>query len=377
MMWIVEYFIPFVLILTVLVFVHEWGHFWVARRKGVRVTTFSIGFGPELFGWTDKHQTRWRVSLIPLGGYVKFLGDADASSTTVSDADLKDEERGFTLHSKTPLQRMAVAVAGPAANFIFALVLLTTLISIKGVPVLPPTIGDVKPNMKAAQAGLMAGDKVIAVGEEKITDFTNLRKKIQPYVGKDLTLDIERDGKTLKKTIPLYEIDPKTSEHKPVGVLGIVPGAPEYVKTNIFKAAYYSVVITWNLCVDTLRGIGLMITGQRGAGELGGILAIGDMASQSAKSGLFTIIEFMAILSINLGFINLFPIPVLDGGHILLCSIEYVRGKPLSEKIIERAFLFGFMIVIALMLFAMWNDLVRYDVFGSVSNLIGKIKGLF
>ncbi|MBY0281840.1 MAG: RIP metalloprotease RseP [Alphaproteobacteria bacterium] len=370
MNWVIDYFVPFVAVLTVLVFIHELGHFLIARRNKVKVTTFSIGFGPELFGWTDSHETRWRFSLIPLGGYVKMLGDADASSARADESieNFTEEEKQQTLHSKTPLQRIAVSIAGPAANYILAIVLLTALIGIKGMPVLPTTVGKVEPEMLAHQAGIAAGDKILKINEKNVEDFDQLRALIKENIGKDVQIEISRNGEILHKSFALYKTNTATGEREPVSKLGVAPGEPLYVKQNPIAAIGYAGAFCWKMSIDTLKGIGGMITAQKGSGEIGGILSIGDMAAQSTKNGLPTIIFFMAILSINLGLINLLPIPVLDGGHILLCAIEWVRGKPLGQKVQEYIFLTGFLVVVGTMLFATWNDLMRYKIFQIIKN---------
>ncbi len=370
MSWIIDYFVPFVVVLTILVFIHELGHFLVARRNNVKVTTFSVGFGPELFGWTDSHETRWSFSLVPLGGYVKMLGDADASSARVDPSikDLSDEEKQRTLHAKTPLQRIAVSIAGPAANYILAIFLLTGLIAIKGMPVISTIVGKVEQNMLADQAGIVAGDKILKINRTTVDDFDQLRALIKENIGKDVEVEINRNGEILEKKLSLYKIDASTGEKEPITKLGVAPGEPSYIKQNPAISLVYACSFCWKMSIDTLKGIGAMITGQKGAGEIGGILSIGDMAAQSTKSGLPTIIFFIAILSINLGLINLLPIPVLDGGHILLYSIEWLRGKPLGQKIQEYIFLTGFVIVAATMLFATWNDLMRYKIFQIIKN---------
>ncbi len=366
---LIQYFIPFILILSVLVFVHEWGHFWVARRNGVRVTDFSIGFGPELFGWTDSKKTRWKLSLIPLGGYVKMLGDADPTSARADGEtmnQLTDAEKNQTLHSKTPLQRIAVAAAGPAANYIFAFVLLVFLILIKGTPFYSNKIGHVDPSMPAAKHGIQENDVIQKVNGIPVDDFDALRKFIQENIGKTMRLTIGRGAETFEKDIPLFEVDPTTHETKPLSRLGLGPSTAEYKPQGLLTAVQASAAICWNMSVSSLQGIWAMITREKGAGELGGILSIGDMAGQSTKGGLASLVFFMAVLSINLGFINLLPIPVLDGGHILLCTVEGIRGKPVPQKVQEYIFLAGFLIVASIMLFATWSDLMRYKIFESI-----------
>jgi len=370
MNWALDYFVPFIVVLTILVFFHELGHFLVARRNGVKVTTFSIGFGPELFGYTDAKGTRWSFSLIPLGGYVKMFGDADPSSARADDKmqDLTEEEKKQTLHSKTPLQRIAVAVAGPAANYILAMVILTALISFKGMPLLPTTVGSVESGMLAQEAGILSGDKILKINDAVVEDFDQLRAAIKVNIGQDIRVEIKRGEEIFQKTLSLYKTNPSTGEKEPVAKLGIAPGEPDYIQKNPVAAFAYAGVFCVKMSVDTLKGIWGMIVRKRGSGEIGGILSIGDMASQSVKSGLPTVLFFMAILSINLGLVNLLPVPVLDGGHILLCSIEAIRGKALNQKTQEYIFLAGFIVVIGAMVFATWNDLMRYKVFQMIGS---------
>ena len=366
MTFLADYMIPFLIVLTILVFVHELGHFLVARWNGVKVDVFSIGFGPELFGWTDRLQTRWKFSLIPLGGYIKMLGDADASSRPDEKAIAKMDniEKSQTLQSKTPLQRIAISFAGPLANFIFAIVVMTFIFLIKGQPHLPATIGDVKADMLAAKSGLLAGDKIIKFNAAPVQDFNHLRTLITANVGQDISLEINRPQQEapLNIKIALYTVDPTTHNRVPISKLGIHPGEPEYIKHGPLQAVGQAVIMTFSFCYETCLNLVQMIAGKRSGEDFGGILAIGDMAGQSAKGGVFAVLWFMALLSVNLGFINLLPIPVLDGGHIMLYTIEAIRGKAVNEKIQEYIFLAGFIVVIGTMIMTTWNDLSRYKV---------------
>jgi regulator of sigma E protease len=367
-----SYILPFIIVLSILVFVHEYGHFWVGRRNGVRVSTFSIGFGPELFGWTDKQQTRWRVSLIPLGGYVKFYGDQDVSSTTVDknlNSTLSEAEKATILHNKTPLQRIAVAVAGPAANYLFAIVALTALYAIKGVPTsLPSNISHVQAESLAEKIGLKVDDKIVHLGDYDIKTFDELRKALRASAGKDATITVDRKGASITLQAKLYTEE--EGKRKPITVLGIMPGKPIYEKTSFIGAFGQSINYCYSMSVDMLKGIGKMVTGA-GGGDVGGLLTIGDMASKSWNGGIAALIIFMAMLSVNLGLINLLPVPVLDGGHILFCTIEMIRGRALSEKLQERIFMVGLALVLSLMVYSTGADLMRYKVFSFLGNLIG------
>lgn len=355
-----QHLIAFLIVLTVLVFVHEMGHFLVARYNKVKIKVFSIGFGPELFGWTDKSGTRWKVSTIPLGGYVQMFGDADASSRpdTESYEKMSEEDKALTLQSKRVSQRLAISAAGPFANFLFAILIFTTLFITKGEPIIPAAVGGVAPGKVADRAGLKEGDKILSFDGVSPKDFNELRDLIVKHTGQEFDIKVQRNNEEKTVHVKLVEIDSKGVE-KPVGVMGIKPAAPVYIPVNPATALTHALESTWIICVNTIKGIGQMIVGKRSAEELGGILSIGDMAGKSAKGGVATLLFFMALLSINLGLINLFPIPVLDGGHLLLDSIEGIRGKPLSEKAKNYAFMFGLVIVLSVMLMSTWNDVVR------------------
>jgi regulator of sigma E protease len=355
-----EHVIPFLIVLTILVFVHELGHYLVARYNKVKIEVFSIGFGPELFGWHDKAGTRWKFSMIPLGGYVRMYGDADASSRpdTESLKQMDEEEKSMSLHSKRVGQRMAVSAAGPFANFLFAIVVFAGLFMVKGEPITPATVGAVSPGKIAEKAGLKEGDKIISLNGVPVSNFHELRNLIISNKGKDVDLRFARAAVEQTVHLKMVEVDPMGLE-KPVGVMGIGPSLPEYHNVNPLQAVTHAVGTTWRISVDTLTGLGQIIVGKRSSEELGGILSIGDMASKSAKGGFAALLVFMAMLSINLGLINLLPIPVLDGGHLLFCGIEGIRGKPVPEKIQEYAFMAGLAIVVSVMLMSTWNDVVR------------------
>jgi regulator of sigma E protease len=369
---IISYLLPFILVLSVLVFVHEYGHFWVGRRNGVRVTTFSIGFGPELFGWTDSHQTRWRVSLIPLGGYVKFYGDQDVSSTTVDknlNAALSDAEKATILHNKTPLQRIAVAAAGPAANYIFAIVALTLLFIFKGMPIPSATIGSIKPDSVAEKIGLKVDDKIVKFGDHTITKFEDCVKALADLGGKDITITVDRGGTNIDLPAKLYTDENGT--HTPIKLLGIgAGGTPLYERISPIDAFGKSVQYCIAVSIGILKMLGKLITGS-GGGDVGGLGSIAAMAKESTAGGIATLITFMAMLSINLGLINLLPVPVLDGGHIVFCTLEAIRGRPLSEKVQERIFTGGAALVFALLIYTNINDLFRFKVFAKLGHLFG------
>lgn len=369
---LLTFVVPFLLILTVVVFVHEYGHYWVARRNGVRIETFSVGFGQELFGKTDKHGTRWKFSAIPLGGYVKMLGDADAASATV-DAEAARETDSFP--AKSVWQRMAIVVAGPAANFIFAILAMTILFSVSGRPFTPAEIGEVLPDSPAAEAQLLPGDRITAVDGVDVESFQDLQGIVQTRPDNELVFTLDRDGATLDVPITpaLETIEDRFGNEHRVGLIGIRPAGmaiTEYRRSNPVTALGEATAETGRMIVGTLKALGEIIVGSRGTEELGGPLRIAQMSGEVAKDGLMPAIYFTAILSINLGLINLFPIPMLDGGHLVLYTIEAARGRPLTERSQEIAFRVGLAMVLSLMVLATWNDLVQLNVIEFFTGLV-------
>jgi regulator of sigma E protease len=366
---ITQYLIPFLLVLSVVVFVHEFGHYWVARRNGVRIEVFSIGFGTELFGVNDRHGTRWKFSLIPLGGYVKMLGDADAASATVDLGRARDPD---SFPSKSVWQRMAIVVAGPMANFVFAIVALAILFAAVGRPFTPPEVGAVQPDSPAAAAGLSPGDKITAVDGEPIASFEELQATVRESAGRPLVFALTRDGEPKEVTVTpaASEIEDRFGNVHRVGLIGVSRAGVEYRRSNPFLALFEATAETGRMIGGTLYALGEMIVGSRGTQELGGPLRIAQMSGQIAQDGFVPALWFTAVLSINLGLINLFPIPMLDGGHLMMYSIEAARGRPLNERSQEIAFRFGLAMVLSLMVFATWNDLVHLKVVEFFSNLI-------
>lgn len=355
-----SYVVPFLLVLTVVVFVHEFGHYWVARRCGVRVDVFSIGFGPELFGWTDSVGTRWKFSLIPLGGYVKMHGDEDVTSTT-ADAAVAADPGAFP--AKSVWQRMAIVAAGPAANFLFAIVVLAFFFAFVGRPFTPPVVGEVLPDTPAAAAGLQPGDRIVAVEDEPVESFEQLQLLVRDRPGEPLRFTIERQGRRFEVTVTpaLREIETRFGTQR-IGMIGVARSGVEYRRSHPATALFEAALETARITGATLVGVGEMIVGARGTEELGGPIRIAQMSGEIARDGLLPAIWFTAILSINLGLINLFPIPMLDGGHLLLYTVEAIRGRPLTERSLEIAFRVGLAMVASLMLFATWNDLRQLEV---------------
>lgn len=359
----VYYVVAFLLILTVLVFVHEFGHYLVARWNGVRVDVFSIGFGPELFGWGDRAGTRWKFSAIPLGGYVKMFGDGDATSglPAANLGQLAAAEREVSFHHKRLGQKAAIVTAGPAANFVFAVVALAVLFMTYGQPFTPARVGQVQPGSAAEQGGIRPGDLIVRLDGRAVQRFEDVQQAVRLDPGKPMTIVVERGGRdvTLHVTPKQTKMTDRFGNHYEIGLLGIAHRGMDYVRRNPAVAVWQAGAETWNMSVATLKGLWQMVIGLRSTDELGGPLRIAQMSGDVAQSGGVAILWFMAVLSINLGLINLFPVPVLDGGHLLFYAAEAVRGKPLGPRAQEYGFRIGLALVFTLMVFATRNDLVH------------------
>ncbi|HCU06168.1 MAG TPA: RIP metalloprotease RseP [Holosporales bacterium] len=373
--YIIHQILPFIVALSIIVFVHEYGHFWVARRNGVKVDVFSIGFGHELFGWTDSHGTRWQFSLIPLGGYVKMHGDENAASQPSESSSIKEEEKALTLQGKTPLQRIAVAAAGPLANFIFSILVFFVIFNFKGEPIIQPVIGKIFEHSAAERSGLQVNDKILKVQHVDIKTFLDIKKPLSENAGTSVPVLVERDGTEQTVTVDLFSIDDTTQEKTPVKTLGISPkSSDEAIQFNplsFMDAVKQSFYMTYRFIVDTLVGFGVLITGGMKGGQLGGILSIGDAFSQAASDGIWPFLQLMAWISIQLGVINLFPVPVLDGGHILMNTVELIIRRPIPEIVQLWFYRIGATLVIGLMSYAMLSDVSRYKLVERFLSMIG------
>lgn len=360
-----NYGIMFLVVLTVLVFVHEFGHYWAARRNGVRVDVFSIGFGPEIFGFHDRAGTRWKFSLIPLGGYVEMFGDADASSRPGEEVTaMTAEERQVSFFHKRLGQRAIIVAAGPIANFLFAIIVLALMFMLYGQPYTPPVVQEVQPDGAAAAAGIQAGDSIVSVNGSGVDRFQDVLQVIVLNPGVPLEMVVERNGTRVPVTVtprPVQLTDRFGNSHT-IGRLGVLRGADEYRKQPPLTAVVQAMRETWGLTTGTLDAVWQMAAGVRSTEELGGPMRIAQMSGQVAQTSFVALVWFLAVLSINLGLINLFPVPMLDGGHLLFYGIEAVRGRPLGERAQEYGFRIGRALVLSLMVFATWNDLVHLRV---------------
>ena len=368
------YLIPFLFVLTVLVYVHEWGHYWVARRNNVRVEVFSIGFGPEIFGWNNKAGTRWKIGAIPFGGYIKMFGENDVFAEGEDRRPLSPEESAVSFHTKTLLQRSAIVAAGPIANFLLAIVLFAALVMTQGVPRHYAAVGEILPKSAAAEAGFKVGDRIISIDGEKVVWFTDLVRVVSSKPGAALNFGIVRDGSELILVATPKKAQRTNDEGKVVefGLLGVRfdPRQAKYERQNPLAATWTGVEQTVLLTGNILNYLGQIIVGKQTAEDLGGPLRIAKMSGQMAQGGFDNLIFFMAALSVNLGMINLFPIPLLDGGHLLFYAAEALRGRPLGPRAQEYGFRFGLILVLILMVFATWNDLVHLRVIEFIKELV-------
>jgi regulator of sigma E protease len=348
--------------LTVLVFVHEMGHFLVARHNGVRVEVFSIGFGKEIFGWTDKHKTRWKISMIPLGGYVKMFGDANAASQPSGDlSGMSAEDLEVAFHTKRLGQRFAIVAAGPLVNFLFAWVVLVGLFVTVGQRFTPPEVGEVVPESAAAAAGMLPGDRILELNGVAIERFEDVQRFIQPNPEVRVSILVLRNGERVALTaVPeLSELTNNLGMTQKIGLLGISRSGVEYVRHGFAVALWRAGSEVLFISRATLEALGQIIIGSRSAKELGGPIRIAQMSGAYAEAGLVPTLGFMVMLSVTLGLINLFPIPMLDGGHLLFYIIEFVRGRPLGERTQEYCFRAGIALVFSLMIFVTLNDLIQ------------------
>lgn len=357
--------VPFLFVLTIVVFFHELGHFAVARWCGVGVRAFSVGFGPEILGRTDKHGTRWKLSAIPLGGYVKFNGDENVASAPNPGelAAMDNDERAKAFHLKPLWQRAAIVVAGPLANFILAIVIFASIFATLGERITVPRVDSVQEGSAAQLAGVEAGDIVIAIEGEPIESFGDVQRTVAFSAERPLVFTFDRNGSLLDLTIvpERREIDDGFGNMQRVGIIGVVHEANEDDVTIIdygpVGATGRAVEQTGLVITQSLTYIGRILIGQESADQLSGPVRVAKISGDVATLGFLALIQLAAVISVSIGMINLFPIPMLDGGHLAFYALEAVRGKPLSDRSQELGFRVGLAMVMGLMVFATWNDI--------------------
>ncbi len=363
----VGYLIPFLFVFSLVVFCHELGHFLVGRWCGVRILVFSVGFGPELIGFNDRHNTRWKISAIPLGGYVKFFGDENAASApdASSLASMDPGEKAHSFAGQSVAERAAIVVAGPMANFVLAIVIFASIFMLYGKQTMSARVDVVQPGSAAAVAGFQPGDVVLSIDGHAIGNFADMQSIVSESAGETLTMVVDRKGSrvVLKATPALKQVKDNFGNTHRIGILGIqrsmAPADLKFQPVSPPQAVWMAVQETWSVVDRTLRYIGGVVTGREAANQLGGPIRIVQMSGEVASLGFVPLIQLAAVLSISIGLLNLFPIPLLDGGHLLFYSIEAVRGRPLSERAQEVGFRIGLAIVLMLMIFATFNDIVH------------------
>ena len=366
---------PFLVALTILVFFHELGHFWVARLAKVRVEVFSVGFGAELFGWNDKAGTRWKIGVIPLGGYVKMFGQSDLPGDEDEDQPpLTDKEKAVSFQHKTLAQRTAIVAAGPIANFLLSVVLIACLMATFGAARPYAGVGEIMPGSAAAEAGFEAGDRIVSIDGEAVEWFSDLVRIVSVQPEMLLKIKVRRGDDEFVLTATPKRHQQLGAEGKTVeiGLLGVRydPQQMHYERQNPLMAVWLGIQQTASLTEKTLSFLGQVISGRQGTEGIGGPLRIVQYAGITFQSGIENFILFLAVLSINLGLINLFPIPILDGGHLLFFAVEAIRGRPLGPQAQEYGFRFGLILVLILMVFVTWNDLVQLRVFEFIKELV-------
>jgi regulator of sigma E protease len=359
--------VPFVIVLGVLVFFHELGHYLAARWMGVHVEAFSIGFGKVIARWRDRVGTEWRLSALPLGGYVKLHGQERPEDASADVQALWIP--GRTFHEKQVWRRAIVIAAGPVANFVLAALLYAALFAVQGEPIanLNAVVGEVQAGSPAAKAGLQPGDTILRIDDAPVATFKDIQTLVLPHPETSLRLTLRRGDE--QRTVSLLT-SARLQDGRRVGALGIT-NAFRYKPLGPGQALVQGVAQTYEVSRETLAGVWQMISHQRGTDDLGGPLRIAQLSGQVAALGFASLVSFVALLSVNLGLINLFPIPVLDGGHLMFYLFEALRGRPLPQRAIEYGFRAGLALLAALFVFATWNDLTHLGVVRWVAGLVG------
>jgi regulator of sigma E protease len=364
---VVGYIIPFLFVLSLVVFFHELGHFLVGRWCGVRILVFSIGFGPEIIGFNDRYGTRWKISAIPLGGFVKFFGDDNVASVSSSArlAGMDEAARAECFVFQPVRKRAAIVVAGPLANFILAIAIFAGIFMLYGKQTMSARVDAVQPDSAAATAGFQPGDLVLAIDRHSVESFADMQRIVSASADETLAVTVERNGATLTlKAVPaLKEVKDTFGNVHRIGILGISRSmAAADMKLQPVpppRAVWMGIEETWFVVERTLSYIGGVVVGREAADQLGGPIRIAQMSGQVATMGFVALLHLAAVLSVSIGLLNLFPIPLLDGGHLLFYGIEAMRGRPLSERAQEVGFRIGLAIVLMLMIFATFNDIIH------------------
>lgn len=357
--------LPFLFVLVIVVFIHELGHYLVGRWCGIGAKTFSVGFGPELIGITDRRGTRWKLSAIPLGGYVKFVGDMNATSVSRAEADedLSVEERAVAFHNKSVWRRAATVVAGPAANFVLAVVIFTFIFSAFGRGVADPVVSEIRPDSPAAEAGLQPGDRFVSLDGQPMDSFGEVQRYISVRAGQPVEIVMERDGTEYTATLVPERLPIKDRFDNEIeqGIIGVVntrdTGGHRLETYGVGQAFVLALKETWYVVDRTGEYIGGVVTGREKADQIGGPIRVAQVSGQVATLGFIALLNLAAILSVSIGLLNLLPVPILDGGHLVFYLIEALRGRPVSDQAQEVGYRIGLGLILGLMVFATWNDI--------------------
>jgi regulator of sigma E protease len=365
--------IAFLLAIGPLVFFHELGHYWVARWFGVGAEQFSIGFGREITGWTDKRGTRWKVGWLPLGGYVRFVGDMNPASQPDPASAISLEQRAVAFHFKPWWQRFLIVLAGPMANFLLAIVIFAAFFAVLGVPRTPAIVGEIQPQSVAANIGLRPGDRIESIAGQEIQSFEDMRRVVSIRPGEHVLIEFEREGGIVRAeaTLGAHEVTDEFGQKFRIGLLGVLGGERVLEPVPIVNALPEAASYTLKLTRSMIDGLVQIVTGRRSTKDLGGPLKMAQIAGQQASLGAFEFIQLIALFSINLGFINLLPVPMLDGGHLVFYAAEAVRRRPVSERAQDWAFRGGLALLLALLVFVTVNDLASFGLFERLGRLIG------
>ena len=374
-----SYILPFIALIVVVVFIHEYGHYYFAKRFGVGVTDFSIGFGKEMFGWNDKSGTRWKVCVIPLGGYVKFFGDRNVYSQADNEKIIKeyskeDQDKLFVL--KPLYQRALIVFGGPLANFLLAILIFFSVYTFAGKDFTPAVINEVQKDSPAMVAGLKDNDIVVSIDGNEVTSIMDVSKYIMMSTDEIINFTVNRYDQDITFRVKPNIVDGEDNlgnkiSKRMVGIkLGAYNNEVNHVKLGPTKALFYAVNEVYYVSTSSLKYIGSMITGNGDTSQLGGPIRIAKISGQVAEFGILPFISLMAYISISLGLINLFPIPMLDGGHLMFYGIEKVLGRPLSQKTQEGFFRIGMFLLLSLMFFTTFNDLKDVGLFKFFNNYI-------
>ena len=365
--------VAFIAAIGPLVFIHEMGHYLVARWCGVGAETFSIGFGREVFGWTDRRGTRWKIGWLPLGGYVKFIGDMTPASQNADLSTIPAADRNRAFQVKPVWKRFLIVLAGPMANFLLAILIIAGFFATFGVPSTPNLVGQVMPGSAAARAGLIAGDRITAIDGRETRNFEAIGNIAVLHPGERVTLSVERGGRSLALPTLIASSDEvdRFGQHFRVGRLGILNGQRQFERVPPLRLIPAAVVKTVEITRSMIDGLGQIISGRRSVKELGGPIKMAQVAGQTASLGVFEFTQLIVLFSINLGFINLLPIPMLDGGHLMFYAVEAVRRKPVSATAQDWAYRGGLAFLLALLLFVTANDLSSIGLVDRLGRLIG------